>query len=161
MPKEESARAEIAATEVDDELSLQPYFQVNRIPETTSVVESANLAMQSDKEAVLAKLFFATDLMGEARMLDETITKIIKSSREPTISESEEKVLALLPELTKTAQQISEWSALIRAIQLDPNMSASDKRKNIDSLLAARNALFEQFITTLPKDFAKEHGMLE
>ena len=94
-------------------------------------------------------------------MLDLTMNKIIESSREPTISEAEREVLGLLPALTTTAARISQWSEAIRRIQLDPDMSGDQKRKDIDELLAARNALFEDFLKGLPAEFRKERGIFE
>jgi hypothetical protein len=90
-------------------------------------------------------------LLGEARMLDATLSKVLASGREFDVDEldkAEQVLLGILPELNANATQIAGWNEAIRLIQDDLEMSPAQKRKEIDEILKARNELFAGIISS-------------
>jgi hypothetical protein len=92
---------------------------------------------------------FETDfyeLLSDARMVAATFGKVIKEGRNPDLSERDRVLYGVREGLDAVARDVSQINKAMRLIQADKDLSAREKREQLDKYQGIKNNLFENLM---------------
>ena len=99
------------------------------------------------------------ELLHATRITTGTYAKVIKEMRKPALEGTQERKLFALRKSVETVARIS--SGLTKQLNrvLLSDLSPDEKAKERDKIYAARNKLFDSYMSAVPEDVLREEGL--